>query len=293
MDIRVLKDHAKRVACEYTVVSFPLVYAPELGVGFTTKNLPIFPMGFSNDGLTYLLYRLGAYVNRDKARELYSTDLGAFVCYINGCRSWQETENFKLGGKDLILVTSRGTVEGLLTNYNVVPHLSVLDRIEQSPIKDNITGYSICPKRMVIKFRSKYILDNKAAFGLAVCNGETGHVALSYNFFVESGSFTFLFPLKDRRRHLSKVGEVNQRLVDVFEAANEVDLDAKLRAASPLEIPANIIAGFDKIAFVFEKNTTLRGVVDDLLRFRTRHGYKGQATKALEYILNRKLGEQE
>lgn len=287
------RAHAEKTAAFYVAVRFPLVYDRGQFGFYRADGGGVQWFHFVPDGLTYLLYRLGKYVDRDKAHELLSENKPKFTEYINAMRGWQETEKPRQQNKILYLalntIGDRCYCYGLLTHYNPVSNASVIQRVKDSPIAVNVTSVELkVPKSVKLYCRSRYLVGGKLSFGLAIVNGETGHYTLGYHLYVASEDYTFLFPMQQHKRHLSKVGEVDDSLVTVLQAANAVEVDQVIKTTpASTFIDALPLAWVAKIPSLSIYNALpCESFIDYLTDLREERGYKTVVNAVLDHIFN-------
>lgn len=276
-----LKDAMQRYEdSAYTEVSFPMIYKDQK-IGFTVGKVPVLWSGMSNDGRTYILYRLGTYVNRKEARQLSPAQ---FVRYVNQQRTWQESEEMFRKNEKLIVASHKGVIEGLLTNYNPISHQQVVEMVEKSSIYNRLTWFTLTPKEMALAFASKYLSNGRAEFGLAIRNGETGHVTLGYHLYVRSNDYVFFIPLNIKRRHLSKVTEAYEGLEGILNLAAGIEMDQVLENTSASEfLPLLSAKKFDKIqGHLVSGEARASALINALFSLRDERGYKTLANKALD-----------
>lgn len=281
----------ERYPATYTEVCFPMVFdSASYRVGFSTPGGGpyYFQNGLALDGLTYILYRLEDHVDRDEARDLYLRDRGAFVEYVNIARKIQEQARWREIGRTLIAAEIAGSLYGLLTNYNPVSNSEVLDMVESAGLESRLSWYKFEAKEMSLYFRSKAVIDNKAAFGLAVRNGETGHVTLGYYLYVAYGDYVFTFPYAHKRRHLSRVGEAKSDLQAALESVDLIDMDTYMKNHALSEIEKCLSAKkFDKIRLMIagRRSYPIADFVSYLFQQRSVYGLKTVVSEALDKIL--------
>lgn len=283
----------------YTEVQFPMVFQPgDRPVGFSLPgNNKAFWKALSRDGLTYIVYRLGTYVNRKQARAYIFNNEGVrrysdFVRYVNQCRKWQTSENFKRRDEKLIVASQEGNIDGLMTHYNPFSHRDVVEMVEQSPIAQLMTAFALSPKELDMLFRSKFSVRGVYEFGMAIRNGETGHVTLGYHLYVRSRDYVFFIPLNVKRRHLSKIDEAQAGLEGILKTATDVEVDQLLKrtpAADILPLLSDKKFGILKQDSELFDSPTADDMVGRLFYLRGMRGYKVAASKALDVVFNKAL----
>jgi hypothetical protein len=278
---RLKLDMAQYQDCSYTEVQFPMV-ATHKTIGFTAGASTAMWKGMALDGRTYILYRLGSYIDRKKARGMSNEP---FVKYVNQQRKWQESEELSRHGEKLIVAEHKGMIHGLLTHYNPISHRQVVEMVEKSTIYNRLSWYSLSPKDMTLGFSSKYVAQGKAQFGLAIKNGETGHVTLGYHLYVKSEDYIFFTPLNIKRRHLSKVNEAYEGLEEILRIATEVEVDQVLINTPATEFLLLLSdKKYDKIKAELYGEMSADELVSKLFRLRDERGYKVTANHALDAI---------
>lgn len=286
-----LKEAAGEQAARYDLIKFPMVFdSASNKVGFNSPSgTPVYFEGLSGDGMTYILYRLGQYVKRHEARDQFAVSRAKFVELINFARAIQEQEHWREIDRTLIAATIKGTLYGILTNYNPVSNREVLDMVDDAKLVNRLTWYKLTPKEMSLYLKSKNVLDNHAAFGMAIRNGETGHVTLGYHLYVSYGDFIFTFPYDNTKRHLSRVNEAKNDMTAALNDIDTIDIDAYLRTH-----PASEVVGllrdkkFDKLRSEISRSTTctINEFIIRLLRHRDSYGWKTLTDEAVSKVLN-------
>lgn len=289
-----LQEKANAYTVEYADVQFPLrclqeAYGEEV-VGWQMGDT-LFD-DFSRDGLTYLLYRLGSYVDRTEARDLYYDDPAEFAHYVSLCYEYQKSEKLRVARRQRLiaaLVTEYGQclLEGLLTNYQPVRHTVVLDKIAQSGLPSHMTYQRFSPKEMLLFFKTHYLGESAVEFGLTVRNGETGLAALSYLLSVHSEDYIFTFPTTDRRRHLSRVGEIDLDLL--FETVHDIELNNKLEI-TPVSTLRLSLTGYPDALYdeiMLHPGRSVAKTLPAILQYRHTRGLKTAAEKLADQMLTK------
>jgi hypothetical protein len=220
---------------------------------------------------------------------MYRDDSEEFVKHINACRDRQEQAQPKRKNKPLIVASNKGIIEGLLNHYNEVSHRDVVSKL--GPVKNRLTSYDLTPKEMRLFFRSRFIIGQRASFGMAIRNGETGHVTLSYNMYVACEDYTFFIPLDMKRRYLSKVGEVVDNLDKIIDTAASVEVD-QILLNTPKRVFLSLLSDkkYDKLKEkINEQRASINSdeLVSYLFTLRGERGYKTATTKALDVIFDK------
>lgn len=281
-----LIEMASGYSVQYVLVKFPLSFnRGQYHFGEVSFD------DFSRDGLTYLLYRLGTHVDRKKARNFFfNGSRQNFVHYVNQCRNYQESASIREAHRPQLiaaLVTRDNHTElwGLLTNYTAVSNRSVLERIQNSNLPSAITYTRFSPKEMLIFCRSRDLGKTSVQYGLALRNGETGHTTLSYLLAVYSDDYIFCFPPTDRRRHLSRVGEVN--LDDVFDAINDLEIHNLMETTQVGTLHLKLTGYPDVLVneILEHPARSIANTLPVLLRLRREKGLKTAAETLLDSIL--------
>lgn len=193
----------------------------------------------------------------------------------------------------LVVALWNGKAVGTMKNYNVVPHIDLLEAIREANLEDNATGY-MDKFGMVIDLS---VSDKQTYIWLRMINGHSGHKALRYYTLFKVGQYEFEIPIHDRRRHLSRVEETKNNLTEMVNEVGDIKVEIKLEAmsaAEALDAITNEVKTFNKrqeiIWDMVESNKTLKNAMDVIIKiaaFTERKGYKSAASKMIDAIMTK------
>lgn len=227
-----IKEKAREKQMEHLPFVFPLSVNAD-GTRIVTKFDTVTQnVQFSRDGMNLLLQKYDRYeqtedgpelvrfVDRSKARGLYRSSLRDFVGYLNTCYENMCVFDPTLRDRVYWTATNQNVVYGVMSYYNPKLNTEVLDDIVNHNLEANIKRWYVTYTQMVVYL--DYKSQDGFEIGLAVCNGETGHTALSYRLYVHDGDYTFETPTFGRRKHLSNLELVEQDLTKAYEELSEL-----------------------------------------------------------------------
>lgn len=302
-----LLEVAKENAASYEAVQFPLEYN---GRGFTWNGDAPFGL-FSNDGLTYLAYRMtnwkdkSRWVDRKKLRSLYrSGNLQEFVRYANLSRRWQCTEDRSFESQALAAAflparedgqPLRSALYGLMTEYNSYSNVDVINMIDDASLTSRVTTWEWRPLEMNVFLRTGH--SEPIEWGLVIRNGETGHATLGYHMYISTKGTAFHYttlPMASVRRHLSTLDTTVGNMKEALEEASSIEMDNTLTNSRVGEVKHLFVGtGWDSIRNILDMpdGTPLIKLVTALSAASDGYGSKTLALKALDRIFAFHLGE--
>jgi hypothetical protein len=283
-----IRQECEQQKMQYIPFGYPLKYDSKNG---TWTILDQTGLQFSRDGISYLLYRVSSHMNaaqtaafKDKAREALSYSYQEFTDLINDARFDQQYAEPFRQDQDLVASVLDNVIYGIMTKYEAVSNLELLDLVEKAGLEP--TGYRLTIKELNLFFQS-----GKAStleWGLDVRNGETGHVALGYHVYLKRDDYIFTFPFTAYRRHMSKVYEVPEQLQQAAESIHEVLLWDYMTETKASDFAVQLY-GKEKLQPLLDKyvgkDYTLDRLVVELLTLREKRGYKVVCTNAVNTIM--------
>jgi hypothetical protein len=281
------------------------VFAEELAMSHIPFNFPLqlnsdndaFVVGtygeyqFSKSGMTYLLYRLGDYVDRKYAYDLWKANMYVdLVFYINSCRTMQESEELWRKGRTLVLATNKRHIFGVMTNYNPKYNSNVIEDLHDSGLINNLKWWSITPLEMNLYL--EYKKENGVSFGLNIRNGETGHATYGYRIYFKSEDYVFHenFNKTAKRRHLSKLDILDMTMQDMYAELQDLIIFDRMQESACSDYAKLILTDndFAKIHSLVEPYDSLiinlHKLISALSEQSKQRGYKVLCTKALDLI---------
>lgn len=215
-----LIQQAQQLQMEYESFHYPIIFK-ENSLWFDDNSLSIAP-----SGMNLLLQLLYDHVDRKKARSLYlSGQLKEFAAYLNECREFQTSEQLWRKGQSFTLAVNDQTIYGVVTKYAPKSNVQVLYDIQNSGLAENIERTTFTYEKMDVFFKHATVLGLE--YGLDICNGETGHTAYSFNFYVyeNKSGYVFSSPNYSKRKHLGKLGLVDDDLQAIFAEVKEITFE--------------------------------------------------------------------
>lgn len=295
--IEQIKQEALDYQMEHLPFTFPLV---------AKDNKIVFKYGtvetegnFSRNGMNLFLQKFTKlddkgkmiwFIDRDQARLLHASEktTDKFVSYVNECRRKFEDVDLWRKNQTFWIAVNNGVVSGVMANYNPKSNLAVVEEIEAKGLANQIKAYHIKETEMVVYLGYK----SQAGFtvGLAVCNGETGHTALSYRLYVDHDDYTFTAPNYGKRKHLSKLERVEYDLREAYDELSEVKFHDYIMTAEAKEY-AKLILDDEKFKKLHEHiepfNSRLKKlyqVLGFLASQRHEKGFKTVCSNALDAL---------
>lgn len=275
----------------YFRVQFPLAY---VGGGMFKFHNCEQQFSIHPHGLNYLIYRLygydkkTSYIDKDHARELFEWKMEEFTKYINFCARKMKSLHFKEARrKSFVAAINMGALWGLMTDYNAVPHREVLDMVEQAGLADKVVSLAgkADPNEMVLLVQNRKELETIGGhYGLAIRNGETGHVALGYEAYVQAHNYLFTWPLRATNRHLSKVHNALDALKEALDECHSIDVVNMLKTRQVRTLKLKTTDSEIQSTINRHAADTAAVLVSKLTPLTTGYGHKTEAKKVLDQI---------
>lgn len=233
-DIRIGTEAAK---ISVKPVQFPMVY-----VGKNDGERPRF--SFAN-GVEYQVAELGAGYLSERFKQnkyaactkLYRDELFADLA---GLTSQADDQTYQAAFYDDAIV-------GIMSNYNPVPHVELLDLVESSGLADQIAWWNLHPTGLEIGIRINAVATKSGLMAaLRIENGHSGHYALKYGATVRVNDYEWTAPLGGKRRHLSKVQLAVSQLTAAMEQVSDMKMEDRLKVMTISEALAIIVKEVDQ-----------------------------------------------
>lgn len=245
-----LLEEAKSLNISYENITFPMYH--QEGKVFKFEN-----------GKSLEMHQLGAGYLSERVR---STSYSKFT-------SLYEDEDFSeiqrivndaknLVGKEYVAAMFDNQIVGIMSNYNPVSHVSLIEAIKNAGFADSISHWVSTITHLDIYLVARSKSNSGLLVYLKIRNGHSGHYALSYRLVLSADGYEFENPAKNfaRRRHLSQVGEVVNSLKEAMEQASVVKIDDELKS---MKIDETVDWLRNNINFTVRQENVLDGALAD------------------------------
>lgn len=194
-----------------------------------------------------------------------------------------------------------GHIVGVMSHYNPIPHLELIDSLDKASLLDNLDSYWLNETAMTVDIRVSGPSDDVLVF-LRIINGHSGHQAISYHMVIRADGYEWVDKKIDRarRRHLSKVGLLLEALDGALEIITDLKATERLKvmsAKAAIDImmdknPELTIRQERLLALLEEMKEleTAMDVVTTLGTYASTVGYRAAVTKLLNPVIDLALG---